>query len=74
MPGGDVFSLGVLLYELLARRRPFAGETAMEVLGAGVALDPPPLDVVDMPALGPVVARMLSKDREQRFFQHGRGW
>jgi tetratricopeptide (TPR) repeat protein len=63
----DVFSLGVLLYELLARRRPFAGETAMEVLGAVLHLDPPPLDVVDMPALGPVVARMLSKDREQRF-------
>ena len=63
----DVFSLGVLLYELLARRRPFPGETAMEVLGAVLHLDPAPLHVAALPELEPVVVKMLSKDREQRF-------
>jgi TolB-like protein len=63
----DVFSLGVLLYELLARRRPFAGETAMEVLGAVLHLEPAPLEVAALPELGRVVRKMLAKDREQRF-------
>ncbi len=63
----DIFSLGVLLYELLAGGRPFAGETAVEVLGAVLHLDPAPLEVAALPGLERVVLRMLSKDREQRF-------
>jgi TolB-like protein/tetratricopeptide (TPR) repeat protein/predicted Ser/Thr protein kinase len=63
----DVFSLGVVLYELLGHQRPFVGETAMEVLGAVLHLEPPPLRVAAFPGLEPVVHRMLSKDREQRF-------
>jgi len=62
----DVFSLGVVLYELLARRRPFAGETAMEVLGAVLHKDPAPIFFADWPGLDQVVGSMLSKDREQR--------
>jgi len=66
----DVFSLGILLYELLAKRRPFVGETAVEVLGAILHKDPPPLDrlgVVIRPELARVVDGMLVKDREKRF-------
>jgi TolB-like protein/tetratricopeptide (TPR) repeat protein len=63
----DVFSLGVLLYELLARRRPFTGDTAPEVLGAVLHLDPAPLGVAAPPELERVVGKMLAKDRERRF-------
>src|SRR6266540_6773800 len=40
----DVFSLGVILYELLAGRRPFKGEGATDVLFKIVNDDPAPLD------------------------------
>jgi TolB-like protein/predicted Ser/Thr protein kinase len=66
----DVFSLGVLLYELLAGQRPFVGETAVEVLGAILHKDATPLDRLEPPhppELARVVARMLAKDRERRF-------
>jgi TolB-like protein/tetratricopeptide (TPR) repeat protein len=66
----DVFSLGVLLYEMLARRRPFEGENAAAVLGAILHARPVSLDKLERgvsPALAAVVDRMLAKDREARY-------
>jgi hypothetical protein len=64
----DVFSLGVILYELLAGQRPFKGEGATEVLYKIVNEDPPPLDVAGLdPRLREVAARALAKERDQRF-------
>ncbi len=64
----DVFSLGVILYELLAGQRPFKGEGATEVLYKIVNEDPPPLDVTGLdPRLKEIVERALAKDPEKRY-------
>ena len=64
----DVFSLGVLLYELLSGRRPFAGKNAVEVLEAVLRAEPAPLAVEGPLADGLValVFRMLEKDPGRR--------
>lgn len=66
----DVFSLGVILYELLSGRRPFDGDSQVEVLMALLEQDPIPLR-----QLGPTIPRdletvvmsCLEKDRDRRY-------
>lgn len=66
----DVFSLGVVLYELLSRRRPFNGETLTTLVYQILHQEPNAL-VLRRPDLTPrlesLVRRMLAKDRNQRF-------
>ncbi len=64
----DVFALGVVCYEMLAGRRAFTGETAVEVMAAIVRAEPPalPADLVP-PALERTVRRCLEKQPGQRF-------
>jgi serine/threonine protein kinase/class 3 adenylate cyclase len=62
----DIFSLGVVLYEMLAGCPPFDGVTASDVLAAILRSDPPPL--ADLPAeLQRIVSQALVKDRELRY-------
>ncbi len=67
----DVFSLGVILYELLAGRRPFKGEGATDVLYKIVHEEPSPLDLAGLgeisPRLQQIVARALAKNTEDRY-------
>jgi tetratricopeptide (TPR) repeat protein len=66
----DVFSLGVLLYELLTGRRPFAGENVIELIDAILREPPPPLardETPLSPEISRVVLRMLEKDKDQRY-------
>ncbi len=66
----DQWSLGVVLYELLAGSEAFQAETITEVCAAVLEKEPRPLAEVrpDLPqALIDVVARCMAKDPEQRF-------
>ena len=66
----DLYSTGVLLYEMLAGRPPFQGETAVSVAYQHVseAVTPPSQHNPEIsPAIDAVVLRGLAKNREDRF-------
>jgi serine/threonine-protein kinase len=64
----DIFSLGVLLHELLSGRRPFDGSNAVEVIDAILREAPRPLAAEGPLARGlaSLVARMLEKEPSRR--------
>jgi eukaryotic-like serine/threonine-protein kinase len=71
----DLFSLGVVLYELITGRRPFGGETWHHTIVAITDAEPSPIarDTQGAPAaLQVIIDRLLSKDRERRY-QSARG-
>ena len=66
----DIFSLGAVIYEMLARRKPFEGETPSDTLAAILKTEPPSLSRL-IPGLPPeltrIVTKCLKKDREERY-------
>jgi eukaryotic-like serine/threonine-protein kinase len=66
----DIFSLGVVMYELTAGMRPFTGKTPVAVLLSILRDTPTPVTDVN-PSLSPdlarIVERCLAKDRERRY-------
>jgi len=66
----DVWSLGVVIYETIAGRKPFWGDTTQDVLKSVLEKDPPPLAryAHDIPeGLEWIVSRALRKEREGRY-------
>ncbi|MEU9200488.1 protein kinase [Streptomyces sp. NPDC048332] len=61
----DIYGAGILLYELLTGRPPFAGGTALEVLHRHLSEEPRRPSTVPAP-LWTVIERCLSKDPDRR--------
>ena len=66
----DIFSLGVVLYEMLTGKRPFEGATTSDLIVSILERDPPPLArfSAEVPAnLEWIVAKALRKERQERY-------
>jgi serine/threonine protein kinase len=66
----DIFSLGVVIYEMVTEHAPFEATTPLEVVAAILNAEPPPLEryARAIPAeMERIVSKMLAKDREERY-------
>jgi len=66
----DLFSLGIVIHEMVTGSRPFEGASAADTIAAVLGADPPPLRRLRPDAPGElerIVSKLLRKDREERY-------
>lgn len=66
----DIFSLGILAYEMLAHQEPFKVKESLGYLHANILLEAPPLCEMnpEVPVkLGEIVHKMIAKDKSKRY-------
>ena len=66
----DLYSLGVILYELTTGRKPFQGENLAAIFNAIIEEKPPPIELPDTSLgqrLSELIFKSISKSTEERF-------
>ena len=66
----DLFSLGIVLYEMATHSRPFSGKNDLEMLRSVLDATPPPIEAIRPefpPELVRIIHRALSKNRDERY-------
>jgi tetratricopeptide (TPR) repeat protein/tRNA A-37 threonylcarbamoyl transferase component Bud32 len=66
----DIFSLGVILYEMISKKHPFLRQTPIETLKSVISAPPPPLKTSQKrisSAVSPILNKALAKGIEKRY-------